>query len=141
MRDYPDKLDDGKITWFAIHNVRKKLDKSAIMNRIDDKTELSEVALDEFNKIMKDGATKAEEIYNEAKSQGELGIAIKGLEQIRRNWVSMMDYYMKHIIPPIENVTINEDKKVIVVLQRWNELICPNCKERIHRELLLNNEK
>ena len=140
MRDYSDKLENGKITWFAIHNARKKLDISKVLNSTNSETGLSEVALEEFKTLMMDGVEKAQDIYNEAKAEGELGIALKGLEQIRKNIVSMMDYYKKHVIAPIQNVTINEDKKVIIVLQRYTELLCANCKERINRQLLLENE-
>ena len=140
MRDYADKLEDGKITWFAIRNVRKKLDADKILNMVDDDTELSDVALKEFKRIMIEGAEKAEEIYELAKDGNELSVALKGLEQIRRNWVSMMDYYKKHVVMPIQNLTINEDKKVIVYMQKYTELLCPNCKERINRELLLEHD-
>jgi len=141
VRDYGDKLENGTLTWFAVHNVRKKLDTSNILKNTDDETVLSDLALREFRNIMADGAKKAEDIYKEAKSNGELGIALKGLDQIRKNWVSMMDYYKKHIIPPIQNVTINEDKKVIIYMQKYTELLCPNCKERINRQLILENDE
>lgn len=141
MRDYADKLEGGKITWFAVHNLRKKLDGAKILDNIDDNVELDDVAMEEFNKIMKDGAEKAEVIYNQAKDNNDLATALKGLEQIRRNWVSMMDFYKKHIIPPIQNITINEDKKVIFVLQRYQHILCPNCRERVNREILLGNEE
>ena len=110
MRDYSDKLENGKITWFAIHNVRKKLDKNKLIETLDEETPLDNVALNEFNIILKDGAEKAEEIYQDAKNNDELGIALKGLEQIRRNWVSLMEFYKKRIIPPIQNITINRKK-------------------------------
>ena len=140
MRDYASKLEDGKITWFAIRNVRKKLDANRIIDMVDDDTELSSVALKEFRTIMLEGAKKAEEIYELAKDASELSIALKGLEQIRRNWVSMMDYYKKHVITPIQNITINEDKKVIVYMQKYTELLCANCRERVNRELLLDTK-
>ena len=142
MKDYGDQLEDGKITWFGVRNARKKLDTSKILDSVDDKASLDDVALEEFNRIMKDGADKANDIYERARDGNELGVALKGIEQIRRNWVSMMDFYKKHIIPPIQSITINEDKKVIIVLQKYNELLCANCRERINRELLLEaNDK
>ena len=141
VRDYGDKLENGTLTWFAVHNVRKKLDTSNILKDTNDETVLSDLALKEFRTLMTDGAKKADDIYKEAKSNGELGIALKGLEQIRKNWVSMMDYYKKHIIPPIQNISIHEDKKVIIMLQQYTELLCPNCKERINRAILLENDK
>jgi len=140
MSDYGDKLEDGKITWYAIRNARKKLDNTRIEKLAEDKNSITEIAESEFNRILKDGADKAEAIYNEAKENGDLGIALKGLEQIRKNWVSMMDYYKRHVIAPIQNLTINEDKKIIVQLQQYNELLCPVCRERVNREILLDND-
>jgi len=140
MKDYGDKLENGKITWYAVRNARKKLDNTRIEKLAEDKDSVAEIAESEFNRILKDGAEKAEAIYQEAKENGDLGIALKGLEQIRKNWVSMMDYYKRHVIAPIQNLTINEDKKIIVQLQQYNELLCPVCRERVNREILLDND-
>lgn len=139
-KDYGDKLENGTITWYAIHNVRKKLDKHNVLESIKEEDSLDDVAVQEFNRILKEGVDHAQNIYNEAKGTGELGIALKGLEQIRKNMVSMMLFYKKHIIPPIQNITINEDRKVIIQLQKYQSVLCPNCRERINREILLGNE-
>ena len=136
MRDYGDRLDNGKITWFAVRNLRMKLDKNKIMDLVDEGKSLDNVVIEEFNKIMIDGAEKAEEIYNLAKENRDYNIALKGLEQQRKNWATMVNYYKAHIIAPIQSITINEDKRVIYTLQKYQTILCASCRERINRELL-----
>ena len=139
MKDYGDQLENGKITWYAIHNVRKKLDKTKVLESVEEGDALPDIAVEEFNKIMLEGVEAAKDIFEKAKSSEDFGIALKGLEQIRKNMVSMMMFYKKHIIPPIQNITINEDRKVIIQLQNYQALLCPNCRERINRDILLGN--
>jgi len=141
IKNHADKLENGKITWYAIRNVRKKLDEHKVMESLSSEDSLEDVAVNEFNKLMKEGADDAKSIFTKAKEAGDLGIALKGLEQIRKNLVSMMMFYQKHIIPPIQNITINEDHKVIIQLQEYQSLLCPNCRERINRELLLGTNE
>lgn len=140
MRDYSDKLKDGKITWYAIRNVRQKLNESNIKETLNEEESVQQQALEDFTGEMKQGAEEAKQIVEEARQEGDLSVALKGLEQIRKNWTSMMEHYKKNVAPAVQNITVNEDKKVLIQLRQYNELLCPNCKERIHREMLLEHE-
>jgi hypothetical protein len=146
VRDHSEalKIADGnpKITWFAVHNFRQKLDKDRLIEKMKGTgNTLEDIMLAEFSEKLQDGVKKADEIYEIAKKDEELGIALKGLEQIRRNLNTIFDFYKKHIVQPAVNISINEKKEVTIQLQKYQELLCPNCKERVHREILLEPEK
>jgi len=138
MRDYKDKLEDGKITWYAVRNARKKLAESQMreLAEANPETGLVDLATEQFNKILMEGVDNAKDIYDEARDTGDLKIALQGLEQVRKNLVSIKDFAEKNIIQPQQNLTINEHLTIISDLRQFQKFLCPNCRTRINQELL-----
>lgn len=139
--DFADRIN-GNISWYAVRNFRQKLKKNNLIERSSkENKDLTEVAIEEFNEILKDGAKKAETIYDRAIAEDDLNTALRGLEQIRKNWVSMMEFAEKHVIQPLQQINITQKKQIILMLQQYNEVLCPRCKEKIHEEQILVDSK
>ena len=139
MANYKDKLVDGKITWFAIRNARKKIAESALRELAEASPEkaIMEIANEEFNRILMKGVDEATGIFKMAKESGDLKVALQGIDQVRKNLVAIKEYAEKNIIKPQQNLTIHEHLHIVNDLQKYQKLLCPQCRTKINQALLL----